>query len=876
MKLFIRLLLAGLFLQSASLLSASPDTLLVLHSYHKADWSDSIMLGINSVFSNSNPIDIRVEYMDVKWMETTPYLNLLESILKMKYSGKKIGCIITSDDMAFHFALRHQKSLFSNAPIAFCGVNEFRAEMTNGHPRVSGVLEEGDFTDTLLSARTLFPRTAKILVITDNTETGIKNLALYRKASLLFPSLDSEILSAETLSSLKKRLAIKDPETIGFFISYWREPNGRQVTLSEMQDLLTHSSVPVFGRSEWLMGKGLIGGKCVIGFEQGRHAALMAKAYLHNPDNQSSIIPSPNRFIFDYKVYSKFGIARDKLPPEAIVINDPESLWGKFRTIGLMVILTIISLLFIIGTLILSILNRKKMIKALEESEAKFRLLAENAKDMIFRINLIERRFEYVSPAVKELFGFEPELFHQGAMDGILKSTENSKSLMAEAIEEILNNELEDSYEYQIMDKQGQAKWLMFKLHVIRNQMNTPLYLEGIASDITTLKNYQENLIIQKEKAVEADLIKGRFLSNMSHEIRNPLNGVIGTIHRLSATKLNQEQAEYIKALEISGQQLLSIINDILDLSRIESGRIKPETTPFQLKVKVEEAFEVMRYALEEKLLSGECRIEPDVPHYFLGDSRLLMRVLYNLLSNAIKFTEYGRVKVLVKLNPENPAVGFVLEVSDTGIGIPLEEQTRIFEPFTQLDSTYDKLHQGTGLGLSLVKRFMDIIHGSITIESTPGVGSTFRAFFPYEPSTTGKAETFVKAADRPVKSGQFKILIAEDNAINRMLLEALLIDKGFIVKCAQDGLEALRQTEIERPDLLIVDIQMPGLNGMNLTKELRARKDELAHIPIIAVTGYSQEKDIEMILSSGVNSIIPKPIEDKDLLQKIAELLKD
>lgn len=370
----------------------------------------------------------------------------------------------------------------------------------------------------------------------------------------------------------------------------------------------------------------------------------------------------------------------------------------------------------------------------------------------------------------------------------------------------------------------------------------------------------------QKQQAEQANRAKSAFLANMSHEIRTPLNGVIGAASLLRETPLSIEQEEQLETLEVSSQNLFGLINDILDLSRIEAGKMILEPMIFSLRREVEKTVLMLRSRAQEKGLSLAIQWGQNLPEYVHGDPLRLRQVLVNLIGNAVKFTEKGSVQVKVQPGDEGQ---IAFAVSDTGIGIAPEVQARLFQPFEQADNSHRRGFGGSGLGLSICRQLVELMNGVIELESTEGQGSTFR--FWVELPETKAPEPMVPSpvGDLP----HWRILLAEDNPINQKVIARMLQKLGQEVTIASNGQEAFDTFQRESFDLILMDMQMPGTDGLEATVMIRTH--EKAHglpaIPIIALTANAMPEDRQRCIAVGMNDFLTKPLKIKTLQQALA-----
>jgi CheY-like chemotaxis protein len=384
-----------------------------------------------------------------------------------------------------------------------------------------------------------------------------------------------------------------------------------------------------------------------------------------------------------------------------------------------------------------------------------------------------------------------------------------------------------------------------------------------------TVQERTADLAHAKSKAEHASRAKTAFLAHMSHEIRTPMNGVIGVAALLADTPLTADQRELLDVIRSSGDLLMTIINDILDLSKVEAGRLELEMRPVDVRKLAADAYRLFEPLAQRKGIALKVTVAEDAPPRLVSDPTRLNQILTNLMSNAIKFTSAGSVDVTIKAAAAEDGGRLTLVVRDTGPGIAPERLGQLFSPFSQGDASISRRYGGTGLGLVISRRLAELLGGFVTASSTPGVGSTFEASVRYAAASADAEVSPQPAAPRHVRP--LRVLLAEDNPTNQLVASRLLSRAGHTVVLAQDGEEAVAAAGRERFDVILMDIQMPNLDGIEATR--RIRKEHADAPPIVAMTANVFDDDRAAAMNAGMCAIVPKPLRGDVLTNVLASL---
>lgn len=523
------------------------------------------------------------------------------------------------------------------------------------------------------------------------------------------------------------------------------------------------------------------------------------------------------------------------------------------------------------------ITERKQAEEALRKSEALYRLLADNVHDVIWTTDN-DLTPQYISPSSSQLTGCSSDTDCVTVIEQILASAP-FELRSARALDEFSTAPL--YWETPLVTPDEQMIWVESIASSLPGENNSFNGIIGVTRDITSRKQIVLELEKAKEQAFAASQAKSSFLARMSHEVRTPLNGVQGMLQLLKMTALDEEQADFVNVAMESGKSLLTIINDILDYSKVEAGKLQLTPEVFSIRDTLRSLATSFSTEINPEQVTLSTFIAPSVPELLYADPVRIRQIISNLLSNAVKFTPAGKISIEISTEIKQDAEAenhnamlLHCTVRDTGIGVPEGVSEILFEPFTQIETQQAQSRKGTGLGLSIVRHLAEQMGGSVSLSSGKGRGTTVTCVLEVEQAGASQQQEDENAPP-PLLTSPYRrlnILVVEDEAINQQILQATLVKMGHKPTLAENGYQALDLLRTTTFDIILMDVQMPELDGLATTRIIRntAEFSHTSNIPIVALTAYAMAGDRDICLSAGMNSYISKPIDIKVLEKKL------
>ncbi len=736
-KLYSHLVLLILTLYSAPVKAEHLKEIVVLNSYHFGfKWTADINNAINEYFKSDESSRVFYEFMDSKHFNSDEYLRSLSEQYSIKYKGQNIHGIICSDNRAFDFFIEHGKKIWGDVPAVFCGVNDINEQIELIDPSKQAIVHEIiDIDGTIRLMEQLQSQLEEIIVISDETLSGNIFLEQFISAFEKQPrNYTFRIINNTEPAQLRK--AILDLPTSNraiYLLSLYTQRNGiPDEMIHEGHYFFRNLNIPIYSNWDFLMPNLIVGGQILKASDQGQMAADILNKILNKQAFNTHNYP-PTYTIFDELMLQKYDLDSDLVESKFTFVNQERNFIRDHRR-ELVIVLTILSIfVFIILLLVNDIIKRKRIEISFIDSEKRLELAIDGANEGLWDIEL-GKNYIYINDQFAHLLGY-------ANANELRINLNNWKSIVLpqdiEQLKEAYNLHkvgVEDAFqcEVRLLNKKQEPSW--FSLHGKITEIidDSPNRITGIILNINNQKAFENELQKAKEKAEESDRLKSSFLANMSHEIRTPMNAILGFTELLIHGQLQpNEQAEYLQMIQRSGENLLTLINDIIDISKIESGELKISDERVNLNDLVKEAINVGESICNSLNKQLEIRVISDSPNdklFIFTDPLRVYQILLNLISNAVKFTEQGHIDINYSVDANST---LTLSVKDTGPGILAKNKQLIFDRFRQVDESTNKKHGGTGLGLSITKSIVELMRGKIELNSEPPNGAEFTVRIP-------------------------------------------------------------------------------------------------------------------------------------------------
>ena len=880
---------------------------LLLNSYHATmPWVRNIVQAVLDVLKPArNNLNIHAEFMDTKRF---PYTDArkreLVALLTEKHRGRTLDLILVSDNNAFDFMREFGPSLFPGVPVVFCGVNDFQEAWLEGHPNFTGLAETFDAPTSLKAALRMHPGTRSVLIVNDHLPTGRAwTQSIRQQLQGVVPWLELTFAEEQPFEALLEQVAALPPDSLVLLGVYFRDSLGQYYEPWQVAGRLSQRSpVPVHGLLDMYLDHGIVGGNLISGYHQGRRAAEIGLTILDGADPATIPVEhsGANRFFYDYRQLRRFGIDESALPADSTVRHRPDTFYNRNKSLVWAGSATFIGLVGFIIALLINIARRRRAEAGLRAahdlleqrvaertadlaaSEALFRAIFDHAGIGIGTGDL-QGHFIRINPAFSTILGYGADELAGRSFREIThpEDLEDNARLFEETI---AGDRGAYSLEKRYLRKDGEAVWVHVTATPVWEQPGEMAFLIVMAQDINARKAMEAALESARRRAEAASRAKSDFLATMSHEIRTPMNGILGMAELLGDdAALSPAARNQVETIQRSGETLLAIINDILDFSKIEAGKLALERIPFDPALALNDLARLFSRYADRKGLTLTLHTDPELPRSLVGDGIRVRQVLLNLVSNAIKFTDRGTVSLTSDWTPGEPGRGRLrCSVRDTGIGIALEQVSKLFTAFEQADGSITRKYGGTGLGLTIVKRLLELMGGTIQVESTPGRGSLFQIEIPFETaseaalSSDSAAPSTVANLDIPAGT---RILLVEDDAINQAVLTGMLKKIGITPAMAENGRKALEKLRETPFDLVFMDCQMPVLDGFSACRTWRreeAERENGSRVPVVALTAFAMEGDRERCLEAGMDDYLTKPVRSRQLRATLARWLPE
>lgn len=843
--------------------------------------------------------DVMVEHLNLNTQADPALRGEMRDLLLLRYThmmGRKVDLIVAMQQPALDYLLTELAPLARGVPVL--AINTSGKALPAGSTGVIWQQKANvDFPGTLAQAMALFPRTRTIVMAVGTSEADQALKRSMQQAALAWQGkVAMEYLDGLTLAQMRMQVAHLPADSVLVAGNVNRDVAGNIATPVPFAGQLAQlANVPVFGMYNASMGKGILGGSVLHIERAAQQVAQMSMALLAGqaPAAPGALLPPAHPVpMYDWQQLQRWDADIGALPPQTVFVNRPPQLWIEHRVAVLSVGAVFVVLVGLLSALLLQRRRLRRAEREARESEQRFRILVEHAPEAILVYDLDLDRFVDANGSAQRMLGLSREqLLAKGPYD--LYSAEQPDALpLGLMMEEHLRRAMQGEpilVERNVRRADGSI--FPCEVRLVRLPMEGRRLVRSGIVDISARKHSEQELLGYRDhleelvqqrtaalsvavtEAESANRAKSVFLANMSHELRTPLNSVIGFSQMMAdSSSMFEEEKQNLAIINRAGHHLLTLINDILELSKIEAGRMQLQAGPVDLHSLLDEVLEMVRMRAGERGIVLQLE-RSGVPPLVRLDGAKLRQVLLNLLSNALKFIEHGSVTLALHCQAQDAGpVALAFAVRDTGSGIAEQDLERIFEPFVQADSAVAQA--GTGLGLTISREFVRLMGGELRVESTLGAGSVFH-FEVEVPSVLPPVAA--QAPDRvsrlpPAQRGR-TVLLVDDDENCRKLLAGLLAPLGFQLQQAAGGVQAQAMLAAQRYDMVLSDWRMPDIDGLALTRWLRAQT-ALAQPRLVIMTASAFEEEKQEALAAGADGFLRKPIEQEHLFAMLEQQL--
>ncbi|WP_378956515.1 ABC transporter substrate binding protein [Pelosinus sp. sgz500959] len=920
----IPLLLTGMLVQYCYAEKVSQTKkVLILYSYGSDIPVQALFTrGLQSQFEHDAPekIDYVYEYLEMgRYASNKDYSENLSRFLKEKYALDPPDLIITHFVSAADFMIQYGEKTFPGVPTVL-GFYEREQEIHSNLPAnyfdVAGTYGMKNAVNLILQAQ---PTTQKIYVVVGDSERERK---VVEQSIDEFASFTDKIefvyLNKLPFDQMLETIKNIDDHSVILYLFLFRDVAGNAFIPGDaLKKMYQVAPVPIYGSVSSFVGQGSIGGYMasqeLLGKKVGEVAnnVLQGNLTAHAPASKTAAA----EYIFDWREMKRWGISEKNLPLGSKILYKEPTIWETYRWHVFGATLLVFFEAVLVGLLLRNRLRRKKDEKeirllnaylvenmktqqeinatleeeimerqateeSLQETRAILQAALDNCQAGIAIVDAPDGKLRYLNKAGRLISHQSEDYFYQNINDYLANWNifhDNGTPFEYNEIPLVRAIRYGEACSDEFMIRREGFKDLAIWANAAPIMDEAGKIKAGIIIflDISERKRIQEALVKAKEEAEQANAAKSQFLANMSHEIRTPMNGIIGMTDITLLTDLQEQQREYLTIVKASTISLLRVLNDILDYSKIEAGKIDLEEAAFDVRKIINEVMDLFAIAAKQKGLYLAVKIHQDIPQTIIGDSVRLRQVLSNLVGNGIKFTSQGKVEIEIGIEKKyKDKVKLMFMVTDTGIGISDAKLEKLFKRFSQVDESNTRRFGGTGLGLAISKKLIEIMNGEIGVESKEGIGSRFffTAVFGVnnQLKVMNKEEVdceLIQYENREIKT----ILLAEDDLVSRNMVTIILQKNGFKVIAVENGNEAVLAFERENIDVILMDINMPYLDGYSATAMIRNKEKKMNfRTPIIAMTAYALKGDREKCLEAGMDDYISKPINISEVIEVV------